>query len=192
MTDKPETPPPLPPPPVTSIPKPLMTTTATSTSTSLNDLSTSSKDLSAKLDETNNPIENQAQSNPANNYFVTPQIDAEKSLGTAKDPPMEIFFDMENFFNYWVTSSANACSTLPENDDTNKFLKKSIVKVLMESMAELQTEHGFNKIEPKSSFRSTSPIDRIEFGKNKRPNDRVSLFFTRVFIWDFKPLLIVF
>jgi len=116
-------------------PNPKITTSSTETSTSSTDLNTEAEIRQEKRDVSSSPTE------------------AEKSSGSI-DPPSNLVFDLENFFNYWLTSSSNAASKKTENDENNKFLKKSIVKVLMDSMAELKSEHSFRRVEPKSSCRS--------------------------------------
>ncbi len=102
-------------------------------------------------------------------------LNAETEIRQEIDPPANLVFDLENFFNYWLTSSSNAASKKTENDENNKFLKKSIVKVLMDSMAELKSEHSFRRVEPKSSCRSRGSWtpNAIEHNTNE---DRVGLY----------------
>ena len=93
-----------------------------------------------------------------------------------KESPVKIVFSMENFFNYWLTSGANAASTKPENDECNEFMKGKLVQYLMESMSQLQCDQNFTKMEPKSCMRSNIRKNSIEFNSNDPTdtNNRVS------------------
>lgn len=106
--------------------------------------------------------------------------EASKPMNSDKESsPVKILFSMENFFNYWLTSDANAPSTQPENDECNEFLKGKLVQYLMESMSQLQTDQNFTKMEPKSSMRNMRKNNSIEFNSTDPTdcNNRVSELF---------------
>ncbi len=108
------------------------TTVSTATSTSLTDI--------------NNVVRENLE------IISTPST-AENSLNLSY-PGTHGTFNLENFFNYWLTSSSDPSSTKPDSNENDKFLKNSIIRMLMDSMAELKSEYSFNRIEPKSSSRS--------------------------------------
>ena len=81
-------------------------------------------------------------------------------------PPVKIVFNLESFFSYWLAGPHQKASS-GEQDECNEYLKKKLVMLLLESLAQLTVEHNLNS--------KTESSKSIGFGASPA-NDRVSLF----------------